>query len=174
MNWDSARLRYETRPDCTQQDIADEMGCSRQAVQQRAKKDSWLKAEMPELVTELECTKPVAGSQLGKRSVENIGELVNVYALTGSLTMACDRVGIDPDTLLKWRDKEPELSVAMKSARIDHLIGQYSKIANAKDWKAAKEILARAPETKEQWGEVQEKGPVIILNIHRDEVVISS
>jgi len=26
--------------------------------------------------------------------------------------------------------------------------------------------------TKEQWGDIQEKGPTIILNIHRDEVII--
>jgi hypothetical protein len=60
----------------------------------------------------------------------------------------------------------------MQAARDKHLLGQYSKIANAKDWKAAKEILGRAPETREQWGEVHEKGPQIILNIHRDEVTI--
>ena len=121
---------------------------------------------------ELECAKPVERSKLGIRSPENITEIINVYALTGSRTLACQRVGIDDKTLYNWCQAEQSLSLAMTSERTNHLLGQYQKIADAKDWKAAKEILGRAPETKDQWGDVVEKGPTIILNIHRDEVVI--
>jgi len=71
----------------------------------------------------------------------------------------------------RWAKSEPELAVAMQACRAKHLIDQYRKIADAQDWKAAKEILARAPETREQWGKTQDKGPTVILNIHRDEVV---
>ena len=60
----------------------------------------------------------------------------------------------------------------MTSEREAFLVGQQRKIANAKDWKAAQAILSRAPETRDQWGEVVQKGPTIILNIHRDEVII--
>jgi len=92
--------------------------------------------------------------------------------MTGNRAMACRQAGIDEETLRNWCIEDNDLSVTLSRAREAHLIGQYKKIASSKDWKAAKEILARAAETKEQWGDIQEKGPTIILNIHRDEVII--
>ena len=172
--WESAQLRYETDCMVTQESLARELGCTRQAVSKRVIKDSWAKAttETLEVARNLNCSKPIAGSQFGKRSPENIAEIINVFALTGNKSLACRRVGISPDTLERWARSEPELAVAMRAYRSQHLIDQYQKIARAPDWKAAKEILARAPETRDQWGKTQDKGPTIILNIHRDEVVI--
>jgi len=86
--------------------------------------------------------------------------------------MACEQAGIDEKSLYNYCQELPDLSLTLRVARQDHLLGQYRKIANAKDWKAAKEILSRAPETKEQWGETHEKGPQIILNIKRDVLTI--
>ncbi len=176
LQWESARLRYDTDCMVTQEGLAQELGCSRQAVSKRAIKDSWSKAtiEALEIARNLDCSKPIAGSKFGKRSPENIAEIVNVFALTGNKSLACRRVGISPDSLERWAKSEPELAVAMQAYRSQHLIDQYQKIAHAPDWKAAKEILARAPETRDQWGKTQDKGPTIILNIHRDEVVIES
>ena len=172
--WESARLRYETDCRVTQQALAQELACSRQAVSKKAIKENWTKAttETLEVARNLNCSKPIAGSQFGKRSPENIAEIINVFALTGNKSLACRRVGISPDTLERWARSEPELAVAMRAYRSQHLIDQYQKIARAPDWKAAKEILARAPETRDQWGKTQDKCPTIILNIHRDEVVI--
>ena len=170
--WLKARQTYETS-DASMSQIADKLGCSRQAVSMRAKRESWSK-RLVDVVDSLslKCAEPVKGSQLGKRSDENIAIIIDTYALTGNKSMACRQVGIVDQTLRNWCEAEPELLATMTSAREAHLIGQYKKIADAKDWKAAKEILARAPETRDQWGEVREKGPQIILNIHRDEVVI--
>jgi hypothetical protein len=157
---------YETTPDITQTAVAESIGVSRQAVQKRAKKEGWLKCSP--VVTELECAKPTSGSKLGIRTPENIAEIINTFALTGNKATACRIVGIDDATLYRWCQKEPELAMTMTQARDQHLLGQYRKIADAKDWKAAKEILSRAPETKEVWGEVQKEGPTIVLNIQRD------
>ena len=110
----------------------------------------------------------------GKMCDENIATIVDTYALTGSKAMACRQVGIDDKTLYNWCQELPELSLTLTAARENHLIGQYRKIADAPDWKAAKEILSRAAETRDQWGETHDKGPTIILNIHRDEIVIES
>jgi len=109
---------------------------------------------------------------LSLKSHERVATIIDTYALTGNKAMACEQAGIDDKTLYRWCQKDEDLALTLRAARSAHLLGQYEKIANAKDWKAAKEILARAPETKEQWGEIQEKGPTIILNIHRDEVTI--
>ena len=77
-------------------------------------------------------------------------------------------MGIDRETLARWVAKEPELAAEMQAKRNQFLAVQYEKIASTRDWKAAKEILARAPETKGDWGEVQKEGPTIVLNIQRD------
>jgi len=169
--WALARSKYEGR-EITQESLAQSLGCSRQAVAKRIKREGWLRYVPMQPLEELPQLPQVAGPHAGLRSDENIATIIDTYALTGNKSMACRQVGIDDKTLTKWCIREPELSVAMQQARESHLIGQYRKIASAKDWKAAKEILARSPETKDQWGEVHEKGPQIILNIHRDEVII--
>ena len=134
------------------------------------KKEGWLKfAGVDNERCEHATPKGVA---LSLKSHENIATVIDTYALTGNKAMACEQVGIDDKTLYRWCQADPDLALTLRVARNAHLLGQYKKIANAKDWKAAKEILSRAPETKEQWGEVHEKGPQIILNIHRDEVTI--
>lgn len=164
---------YETRPGTTYQDVADLVGCTRQAVYKRSKKDGWLKAsQLPESLENTAVVTPKANRSIGIRTDENIAQLINNYALTGSKVTACRSIGIDDSCLHKWCKETPELGVEMQMARDAFLLGQVRKIANAKDWKAAKEVLSRAPETKEQWGEVHEKGPRIVLNIHRDEVII--
>lgn len=168
-DWAKGRLKYETRPNCTYEDIAEIVGVSRQAVHRKAKKEQWLKCTVDE---NLPVPEPKPGSALGVRSDENICEIVNVFALTGNKGRACRAVGIDDKTLYNWCQDMPELSREMVAAREAFLIGQHRKIADSKDWKAAQFLLSRAPETKDQFGETQEKGPRIILNIHRDEVVI--
>lgn len=164
-DWKAAKLKYETT-ECTQQDIADELECSRQCVHNHVKKEGWLK------FTGIDEIRGDNGQYLSVQSDEKIASIIDTYALTGNKTMACEQAGIDDKTLFRWCEDEPDLALTLRVARQAHLIGQYRKIANAKDWKAAKEILARAPETKEQWGDIQEKGPTIVLNIHRDEVII--
>jgi len=168
MNWQEAREQYETS-DCTQQDIALEMGVTKQAVNNRAKREGWSKSTP----SPLPMTTPVAGSRRGLRCEENIATIIDTYALSGNKALACRQVGISQETLRLWCDEEPELLDIMRASRDQHLLGQYRKIANSKDWHAAKEILSRAVETREQWGENREKGPTIVLNIHRDEVVIN-
>lgn len=137
----------------------------------RIKKYAWVKVDnsLPVVDKEFYIDLP-AGSDVC--TDELMALIVDTYAVTGNKSMACRQAGIDEKTLRNWCSETPGLSLTLASAREAHLIGQYKKIANAKDWKAAKEILARAPETKEQWGEIQEKGPQVILNIHRDEVII--
>ena len=167
--WRAARIRYENNEDCTQQDIADDLGCSRQAVCVKSKKEDWQKLT----VFNNEITAPKPGRPRLDTD-ETIAIIMDTYAMTGNRAMACRQAGIDEKTLQKWCLKDEDLSLTLGRAREAHLIGQYRKIANSKDWKAAKEILARASETRDQWGDIQEKGPTIILNIHRDEVIIES
>lgn len=171
--WAKARVKYESST-CNQSEIAEMLNISRQAVSSRIKKEGWAKLSSVDIVESIdfEHAKPVRGSRSGVRSDENIAVIIDTFALTGNKSMACRQVGISDETLLNWCKDEPILLETMRAARDAHLIGQYKKIASARDWKAAKEILARAPETRAQWGEVKDSGPKIILNIQRDTVVI--
>ena len=169
--WAEAKERYETSK-VSQTALAKDLGCSRVAVTQRVKRENWLRFEPKQLTKSQTVLPQVRGSKLGLRSDENIRVIVDTYAKTGNKAMACRQVDISRETLRLWCDDSPELLAMLRRARDAHLLGQYDKIAEARDWKAAKEILARSPETKDQWGEVHESGPKIILNIHRDEVII--
>jgi len=172
-SWVNARLKWETT-DMSQADIAQELGVTRQAVHKRRKEENWCK-HLVDNSEAFECVPtPKSGSRLGLRSENNIAQLINVYALSGSKTHACKVIGIDQKTLQNWCKESAELSRKLSSSRAAFLVNQQRKIADSTDWKAAKEILARAPETKEQWGDNNaEKGPSIVLNIIRDEVVIA-
>ena len=76
--------------------------------------------------------------------------------------------------LSKWLNDDPEYSQLAEARRAQFINGQITKIANAKDWKAASFLIARDPTTREQYGEhVQDKGPTIVLNIHRDDVGVT-
>lgn len=166
----AARLDYESDPTCTFKILGEDLGVSAQAVQKRAKKEGWEKPdpELMEVVEQLPIAQPVPGSALGIRSKENLSKIIVTYSQTGNKKLTAGVVGISRETLRKWCLEDPELLALMDSARKQHLVNQYGKIANARDWKAAKEILARAPETKEDWGEVQSQGPTIVLNIIRE------
>lgn len=165
-----ARLEYESDPTCTFKILGEKLGVSHQAVQKRAKKDGWQKADdgLAEVVKDLPITEPVSGSKLGLRSSENIAKIVRTYAVTGNKRLSAGVVGITDQTLRNWCEEDHELLLLMSASRKAHLVNQFDKIANARDWKAAKEILSRAPETKEDWGEQETKGPTIVLNILRE------
>ena len=171
MTWAEARALYETRPGTTYQEIAERMGCTHQNVGKKARKEGWTKADRStlEVAKSLDISKPRQGSALGVRSEENIAQIINTYAVTGNKTLTAGTVGIDRETLARWVAKEPKLAAEMEARRKQFLYEQYVKIANAKDWKAGKEILARAPETKDTWSDNHNtQGPTIILNIQRD------
>ena len=168
--YNAARLEYESDPTCTYKILGDQLGVSHQAVAKRAKKDGWVKPEegLMQVVEQLEITKPVAGSALGLRSKENIAKIIHTYAQTGNKNLTAGVVGISTETLRNWCKEDDELLALMSATRKEFLVNQFSKIASARDWKAAKEILSRASETKDEWGQEDNKGPTIVLNILRE------
>ena len=169
MDWTTARFEYETDCTVTQAQLAEQLGVTHQAVSKRVKKEGWTKAvDHTEVAEQLPTVEPRAGSELGKRSPENLSQIINVYALTGNKTLASGAAGISRETLRNWCLEDHELLAQMSYQRKMFLAGQFEKISKAKDWKAAKEILARSPETRDEWAEKQKESPTIILNIQRD------
>ena len=168
--YDTARLEYESDPTMTFKILGEQLGVSHQAVAKRAKKDGWVKASegLMQVVQDLPIAQPTSGSALGLRSPENISKIITTYAQTGNKKLTAGIVGISRQTLENWCKEDNELLALMSATRKEFLVNQFGKIAQARDWKAAKEILSRAPETKDEWGEQEQSGPTIVLNILRE------
>ena len=176
VDWDTARLIYET--DCTRspKQIGEQVGCSRQAVEKQAKKNDWVRAtdENLKVAENMAVAQPVKGSLLGKRSPENIAQALNIIALSRNESLACQAIGIDGSTWIRWKKEDPDLARqcrAMRARKVVSWIETMDRSAE-RDWKAADRLLQIAEETKEQFGESRDSGPTIVLNIQRDEVVI--
>ena len=173
ISWDEAKLKYETDATVTQASLARDLGVTPQAVSLRAK--DWHKAsgELVELVEQLPITSPKQGSELGVRSAENIAQMVEVYAMTGRKTFASGVIGIDTATMWRWCEEDPELAMLLSAERNKFLAKRIRNIAEAKDWKSDLKLLQAAKETEGQFADDKQKeAPTIILNIHRDAVVI--
>ena len=150
-------------------------GVSGAMVGRKAKDEKWVRAEVKsiESLADTNIAKPCNGSEIGKRSPELLQEAINVFALSGSKKHACNQVGISTKTFDRWCAEEPELVRQITIARTKQLSKHMRVIADSKDWKAHLKMLQVAPETKEQFADhKKDEGPTIILNIHRDEVVI--
>jgi len=173
--WAEIRTVYETKHDIGFAELGRMYGVSGAMVGRKAKDEKWVRAEVKsiESLADTNIAKPCNGSELGKRSPELLQEAINVFALSGSKKHACNQVGISTKTFDRWCAEEPELVRQITIARTKQLSKHMRVIADSKDWKAHLKMLQVAPETKEQFADrTKDEGPTIILNIHRDEVVI--
>ncbi len=173
--WANARIRWETEPGLTAAQLSRDIGVSAQMIGRKAKQDNWTRPRFPESLAESSLIKRTQGSEIGKRSEETLTQFLSVLALSGDKKLACAAVGITEQTVANWCNEDPQLLVEMKTARAHKLAGHIAKIAESKDWKAHLKLLQVAPETRDQYADRQKQdGPTIVLNIHRDEVVIES
>ena len=164
---------YETKPNISNAELSRMFGVSAAMIGRNAKE--WKKAETQaiESLADTDIAKPCQGSELGKRSPELLQEIINVIALSGSQKLACQQAGISETTLKEWCRQEPELRQQITAARARKLSYHMQMIDGSKDWKAHLKMLQVAPETKEQFSDKRrDDGPTIVLNIHRDEVII--
>jgi len=173
--WAEIRTVYETKHDIGFAELGRMYGVSGAMVGRKAKDEKWVRAAVKsiESLADTNIAKPCNGSELGKRSPELLQEAINVLALSGSKKHACNQVGISTKTFDRWCNEEPELVRQITVARARQLSKHMRVIADSKDWKAHLKMLQVAPETKEQFADhKKDEGPTIILNIHRDEVVM--
>ncbi len=169
--WAELQMCFETS-DISNAKLGEMYGVSGVMVGRKAKQGNWTRPKLPESLAETSLIKTTQGSEVGKRSEDTLTQFLSVLAVSGDKKLACRAAGITEQTITNWCNEDPELLAEMMRVRARKLAELFFKIADSKDWKAAKEILARAPETKEQWGEVHDSGPTIVLNIHRDEVTV--
>jgi hypothetical protein len=97
-----------------------------------------------------------------KRTEALVREVITLVATGTTVQDAAQQVGVDPVTLWRWRQRDPELDKAVLAARAAFLTRQVERIDEAaeKDWKAAAWLLERSEPSS--WGkrvEVQVEGP---------------
>jgi len=142
-------------------------------VGRKAKQGNWTRPKLPESLAETSLIKATQGSEVGKRSEDTLTQFLSVLAVSGDKKLACRAAGITEQTIANWCNEDPKLLAEMMRVRARKLAELICKIADSKDWKAHLKMLQVAPETKEQFADhKKDEGPTIILNIHRDEVVI--
>ena len=113
------------------------------------------------------------GKQLSKRTPETVNAILGFIGTGAPLEVAARAAGIAPDTLYRWQADCDDFRALLKTARANKQVEWVKKLDGAKDWKAQLKLLQVSPETREHFAERRkDEGPTIILNIHRDEVVV--
>lgn len=177
--WDAIKLEYETRPGVSTYDLSKRYPVTRQGIEARAKKEGWTKANHDSLAL-ANATKIVQtrgpGIPADKRSPENIAQLINIIALTGNEGIAARAIGIDPNTLTRWKQTDKALVGAIQAARNQRLTELHKVIHSAADrgdWKAAERLLQTAPETRETFNQHHGSGGItIVLQVPREPQTI--
>ncbi len=173
-DWDAIRVRYAKGE--TPHSISKSMDGKpiRQGIRKRAKREDWLRIdpEIPECVRNLELLK-IDTEHPRKRTPETVNAILGFIQRGATEEMAARAADISPRTHRKWKSDDPEFARLIEVARARKLVEWIEKIDQAKDWKAQYKLLQVAPETGDQFADRRkDEGPTIILNIHRDEVVI--
>ncbi len=173
-DWDAIRVRYARGEKCHAISKSMDGKPTRQGIMKRAKRENWLQGNSS--ITESIKNLPLVqtDSKLPrKRTPEAVNAIVEFISKGATEEMAARATGIHPKTLYDWKLACPEFAKLIEVARAQKVVEWVDKIDRAKDWKAHLKLLQVAPETKEQFSDRRkDEGPTIILNIHRDEVVI--
>lgn len=151
---------------------------SKVGIAKRAAREGWTQVDKETMRTaeNLPIVRRISGSALGKRAPENIALILESIELGATEKVAAGIAGISPKTLTRWKQEDARLAMeihARRSQNVAEMLGHINQAAQ-KDWKAAAWSLERDPYSREEFGNrnKEKEMPTIILNIHRDEVVI--
>ena len=173
-DWDAIRVRYARGETAYAISKSMDGRPTRQGIRKRAEREDWLRIdpEIPECVRNLELLK-IDSEHPRKRTPETVNAILEFIQRGATEEMAARAAGISPRTHRQWKSGDPDFARLIEVARARKLVEWVEKIDQAKDWKAQHKLLQVAPETREQFADRRkDESPTIILNIHRDEVVI--
>jgi hypothetical protein len=172
IDWDLVRLKYEAGQ--TPYAISRDLGGrpSKQGIVKRASKEGWtvtdsstlaVAAELPIVKRAQALTGPT------KCTAERVAFILELVGRGASVKLAATAAGINPKTLKKWSEDDPQLGEQLRQARAGKLAEWIGHIDTAaqRDWKAADRLLQAAPEA-EDFSQHQQGGITIVLNIDRD------
>ena len=104
---------------------------------------------------------------LGLRTKDNLKQILGFMNEGSTQHAACQAVGMSPSNFSHWKADKPKISQQVDAIRWHALGGTQRAIwkagAQRGDWRAAAHYLAKAPETKAEWGgEDQHSGGIRI------------
>jgi len=170
--WEEIRIKFETDSTVNCVSLAKQYGVTRQAVDGRMRKEGWKKANknVAKLAEQF-----VVTEISGKATPENLAQFLNCMALFRNEKLACDVIGVDPKTVWRWKEKDAQFARAVGVARARKVTTWLECIDRAaqNDYKAALELLKRAPETRDTFGESRDAGTKIVFNIVRDRALVN-
>lgn len=121
---------------------------------------------------------PIVGSP-GKgaavRTAENIADICARIARGVPIRLAAESVGISRQALDDWRRRDPDLEALIGRARSSALAESVERIVEAGkrgDWRADAYVLERAPETRDEYGQLVGKGGGginVVINMDRTQ-----
>ncbi len=108
----------------------------------------------------------------GRRTPETAAAILGLMAEGADLAQAAGAVGVAPSTLTDWRRDDPKFAELIQRARAISLSQAQIHVfqAGARDWRAAAHRLAKAPETREVWGDRISAADVqinVVVNVAR-------
>ena len=173
IDWELIRLRYEAGQSAYA--ISRDLGGtpSKQGIAKRAAREGW-QQDMSNTLAVAEQLPIVKQAQAlagpGKATAERVAFVLELIGRGSSPKMAATAAGITPKTLSRWTKADPQLAEQIRQARAGKLCEWVSHIdaAAARDWKAAKELLAASPDA-DDFNQQQTGGITIVLNIDREQ-----
>lgn len=180
----------------TLQPLPDGRQLSRQAIENKAKREGWIRGVKPETMksvimlpsmqrrqraNELRATGEATHGELssigwGKKTPETIARIVESLEMGLSDPKAAELAGISPDTLRRWKEDDPPLRARLDIARRTNIMKRMSRMdaaAERGDWKSDAWYMERSPLTRDEFGNVAagKSGPTvnIQLNVGRSE-----
>ena len=180
-DWDAIRARYEAGENSSVISKICGGRPTRHGIRKRALREGWLEVstDTMEAVRKLPSVQEpsfprAASNELGKRTVGNARLLLSAVERGAPPKLAADLIGLTRDQIKAWMNDDSQFAMEIRSRAAQVVLGYARRIGDADDWKAWKFLLERSPIAREEYGTQRaEKAQLnIILNIHRDEVVV--
>ena len=182
-NWKDIRARYEAGENCAVISRIHDGKPTRHGIRKRAIREGWLSIspDTKQAVRHLPSLQNpslqrATSNELGERTERNARLILTAFERGVSPKIAAGLVGLTLDQFKQWinDDHQFAMEVMLRSAQA---AGEHVQGIGAKDdWRAGKWLLEHGPFSREEYGSqrAEKEAPTIVLNIHRDEVVIES
>ena len=176
--WAEAEILW--RQGMSEAEIGRRFGCSRQAVNARAKNEGWERGdprdngelsnlldgvdEWPALVAETETVQALADpsnrrdraiAAYGARSAQHLTQILRLLERGSPRSVAARAVGLSADTLRSWLDDDESAQQLVDAAEARATVRRVDQIDGAAargDWRGAAWLLERSPASRDDFG----------------------
>jgi len=178
VDWATIEDRYRAGETATR--IAKDYDISRQAIEQKARKNGW--NNLIAAIHQTDTAKRIADPQnrhdkrlasFGKRTPQNLEAIVKKISQGYSPSVAARAIGISDATLSLWRKDDKKTDDIVTAAVAEYAgtrLQNIKKAGDRGDWKADAWFLARNKATRDEFGDTDKGssgGITVVLNVPR-------